>query len=398
MRFVIMERHSTIGNWMKNIFIFISILITGCSSKNDEKISLVPLKLGGVYKFVDQKGKVVINSNYTSANLFHNGLALVQIKEDGKTKTGYINEKGEEVIKCQYNKGTNFSENIAFVIDDKGYPIAIDRGGNTIFSLNQARSAGAFNEGLSAFSVETKTGEKLWYHGQFYEPTKIEWGFTNNKGEIVIQPRFSSAGTFGEGLCAVADENKMIGYINKTGKIVIDFKYQDASDFKYGYASVKINGKYGIIDKTGKLVVKPEYEFTLCDNEEMFIFVDNEKRGWRNYQGRVIIPAVYDGVNRFYDSDYAPVKIGKKWGAVDRKGNLQFEEKYDYKLPFMGDVSLAFNNGKWRYINIDGEYTSEKFMYDDISDQALYEMRLKNSDYLSQPHENPKKNAYLLMR
>ena len=82
MRFVIMERHSTIGNWMKNIFIFISILITGCSSKNDEKISLVPLKLGGVYKFVDQKGKVVINSNYTSANLFHNGLALVQIKSD----------------------------------------------------------------------------------------------------------------------------------------------------------------------------------------------------------------------------------------------------------------------------------------------------------------------------
>lgn len=41
------------------------------------------------------------------------------------------------------------------------------------------------------------------------------------------------------------------GYIDKTGKAITDFKYDDVDHFKDGLAWVKLNGKQGYIDKAG---------------------------------------------------------------------------------------------------------------------------------------------------
>lgn len=50
------------------------------------------------------------------------------------------------------------------------------------------------------------------------------------------------------------------GYINEKGVVVVDYIYDDATEQnKYGYASVKKDGKWGAIDKTGKLIVEPKY-------------------------------------------------------------------------------------------------------------------------------------------
>jgi hypothetical protein len=52
-----------------------------------------------------------------------------------------------------------------------------------------------------------------------------------------------------------------MAYIDKTGKIVIQPKFDAAEDFSSGLAQVRIGdwetGKYGYIDKTGKYVWKP---------------------------------------------------------------------------------------------------------------------------------------------
>ncbi len=51
------------------------------------------------------------------------------------------------------------------------------------------------------------------------------------------------------------------GYIDKTGKIIIDPQYDDAWPFSEGLAAVMIvdeeTGKWGYIDKTGKYVWEP---------------------------------------------------------------------------------------------------------------------------------------------
>lgn len=46
------------------------------------------------------------------------------------------------------------------------------------------------------------------------------------------------------------------GFIDKSGKEVVPFKYDDAGyNFEDGIIKVKLNAKYGFIDETGKVVI-----------------------------------------------------------------------------------------------------------------------------------------------
>jgi hypothetical protein len=50
------------------------------------------------------------------------------------------------------------------------------------------------------------------------------------------------------------------GFIDKTGKVIVTPKYDDAMSFSEGLARVLLNGKVGLIDKTGKEIVPPKYD------------------------------------------------------------------------------------------------------------------------------------------
>jgi hypothetical protein len=64
--------------------------------------------------------------------------------------------------------------------------------------------------------------------------------------------------TFSEGLAPVVFGEKH-GYIDKTGKVVIQPQYESATDFSEGLAHVKVNGKWAYIDRTGAMVIEPRY-------------------------------------------------------------------------------------------------------------------------------------------
>src|SRR3989339_1281909 len=53
-------------------------------------------------------------------------------------------------------------------------------------------------------------------------------------------------------------KDKKWGYIDKTGRIIIPFKFDGAGNFSEGLAAVYIKNKRGFIDKTGKLVIQPQ--------------------------------------------------------------------------------------------------------------------------------------------
>ncbi|MBQ5623621.1 MAG: WG repeat-containing protein, partial [Alistipes sp.] len=58
------------------------------------------------------------------------------------------------------------------------------------------------------------------------------------------------------------------GFIDKTGKEVIPFKYVYAESFSEGLAAVRvgsyIGGKYGFIDKVGKEIIPFKYDWVSC--------------------------------------------------------------------------------------------------------------------------------------
>lgn len=87
----------------------------------------------------------------------------------------------------------------------------------------------------------------------------FQYGYKDEKGTVKIQPKYSSATEFSNGL-AIVSLNEKFGYLDATGNVKINLQYENASAFSDGLAAVQLNGKWGYIDPTGKIVLKPIYE------------------------------------------------------------------------------------------------------------------------------------------
>jgi hypothetical protein len=94
-----------------------------------------------------------------------------------------------------------------------------------------------------------------------------KYGFIDKTGKIIINPQFNNARSFSEGLASVCiGGNGFLcqggnwGFIDKTGKIIINPQFDFAFPFSEGLANVNIGNKYGYIDKTGKIVINPQFD------------------------------------------------------------------------------------------------------------------------------------------
>lgn len=56
-------------------------------------------------------------------------------------------------------------------------------------------------------------------------------------------------------------ENGKLGYMDKSGKMVIEPKFEAGSIFVNGIAPVKVGENVGYIDKKGEYVIKPEFQW-----------------------------------------------------------------------------------------------------------------------------------------
>jgi hypothetical protein len=89
-----------------------------------------------------------------------------------------------------------------------------------------------------------------YYHGKF--------GFIDKTGRLVIGYQFDDADGFREGLAPVK-VGKLWGYVDKTGRFAVEPQFSNASWFSEGLAAVSVGDSWGFIDKSGKLVINPQF-------------------------------------------------------------------------------------------------------------------------------------------
>ena len=57
------------------------------------------------------------------------------------------------------------------------------------------------------------------------------------------------------------ENNGKWGFEDKNGNILVDFKYDMVTEFnEYGFAGIKLEGKWGVINEKGEEIVVPTYE------------------------------------------------------------------------------------------------------------------------------------------
>lgn len=159
----------------------------------------------------------------------------------------------------------------------RGY---IDRTGKIVVNP-QYDSADDFSEGLARVCVgqcDTDHWRGFRYTKDQLGTEKVEqtfkYGFIDETGKMVINPGFESAEMFSDGMAGVcvgrgcyyraptdrSEAEEKWGYIDKTGAMVIPPQFGYVSTFHEGLAAVEIGDKWGYIDKTGKFVINPQYD------------------------------------------------------------------------------------------------------------------------------------------
>lgn len=66
-----------------------------------------------------------------------------------------------------------------------------------------------------------------------------KWGCVDTQGKVIVQPQFSEARDFSQGLAAVCQSEKHWGFIDKNGKLVIPAIYLSAQPFSEDVAVVE---------------------------------------------------------------------------------------------------------------------------------------------------------------
>ncbi len=353
------------------LILFTTGIFSSCNFfSQSDSISLIPFvdkenKSG----YLDQEGKIAITPQFAEATVFRDGLALVQMM-GLEGKWGYIDKTGKIVIKPIYQSATPFGDGLAWVTKENSPPMAITKDGSLKFKFPSAYQVHVFSERLAGYYVE---GDGP---GRF--------GFVDVNGEIAIKPQFVSGQSFHSGLCAVEGKNKKWGYIDPTGKNITGFRFDLADDFVGDLAMVMVNGKAGIINKSGAYLISPKYDkIILLKNR--FLFTENNKTGWCDLKGNIIVNAEFDEVGASDNSDIMTVMMSGKWGLADHEGKILVNPQFDGCTSFIGKVAFVKSGGKLGMIDQKGSYILQpKEGFEPADD--LFAYLFKGVDFFNREH------------
>lgn len=368
---------------MKNSLLFLAaatvISFSSCTTETDN-VKLFPIKAGDKWGYVDNKGQYVINSQFDDAFNFSEGLALFK-STDGKF--GFIGEDGKYVVNPIYKDASSFSEGLACVVMENGKPQFIDKNNKILFTVDKAEYCFGFKEGLARIKVKGK------------------WGFIDKTGKVVVNPIYEDALDFRDGLAAVSkkDEKKdevLWGYIDKNGAVKINFQFVkdkekmfcEPGSFYEGLAFTSSDGKqWGCIDKEGKYQINPQFEGDFGNPYEfkngVSVVSQGGSYGFIDKKGKYIINPQFKDARRFSSNSLAAVQHSDgKWGFVNKEGkyeiNPQFEE---VAVGFFGDVAFVKSSDKYGIIDKKGLYIINP-QFDDVK---LYDIGVNygvKSDYV----------------
>ena len=215
------------------------------------------------YGYMDKTGRVVIPPQFSFSGHFSEGLAWVAVLKEQKWLYGFIDKTGKMVIEPQfaYEPG-DFVDGFAKVIgQDMGF---IDRTGRFHLKVGYEQSGDIFSEGLlPVVQGNPPRGVYLKRDGQIALEIPF-WQDRTARQRSLYTLRHLQFAPFSEGLAPVLSFNKL-GFMDRTGKVVIEPLFRETSGFSEGLAAVKIIGSdgqytWGYIDRAGRFAIVPRFQ------------------------------------------------------------------------------------------------------------------------------------------
>ena len=343
-----------------------------------------PVFVKGKLGYIDSQGKLRINAELERVEPYKlENVTTDFIKADIGGKVALFNRSAKMIIDAKYGD------------------IVVDTAVRLIRVSQPEEGSYTFMDDLIGFvDYQGRTVIPVSYHTQFFnagyrfqeglwcfEKDKLQ-GYMDKVGRVVIAPQFHAAYDFTNGMAAVQkDENGGWGYIDKSGKYVINASFASAGAFdEAGYALVKIKADdptMSIINNKGKLIAKnipyqatSSYLNTVEFHNGLFVVYDTVKKkyGYMDHNGKLATPMQFDYAEDFTKDGRALVNVGcitegkgwlashkgGKWGFIDVRGKMTTPYfRAEDASVFVEGLSPVKMNGLWGFVNEKGEVAIE---------------------------------------
>lgn len=379
--------------------------------KQDDKYGVINMKGNRLIEIAYDEIKV--DGYYTDENKYQNAGYIVLIKTQEGYRYGYLNPKGKELLKPEYNAISRVAEiqdkDNAYLIASKNGQFGVNKNGenilgneyqsiqydanNEVFVIEKSKKYGIANlEGKVIVPVQYNqidiTG--IYLYAQNEQGTTV---YNSSGTEAKIDANIAILNTDNEKYKIRINNEKgtTYGVINQEGKQLIEEKY---SYIEYLYDNYFIisneNRKLGIIDDKETIKVEPNHDSlqkirntdliqASPDNKTIQIYTRNMEKVCEMKDATVEVEDTYIKVSneeeiKYFDKNgkelkntevykdhklFVATKEGK-YGFVDKEGNVIVDYKYDKAFEFneYGFATIR-EDGKWGAINEQGQEVAE---------------------------------------
>ena len=314
-------------------------------AKSQHRLNPIQDPITHKYGYADAQGNIVIKPIYDQIEKFA-GTDMIVAKSG---LYGVIDTDGKVIIDTIYDDVLR--QGSYYIVKKQGLYGVLDKDGKVVIDLT--------NDALHELRVIKAYGSKSAY----FAKKQGKYGMYDDKGEVILPFEYDKHGKIEQGILPVSKNGKwgMIKFttdqyhdvdFGKPYQVMVDFTLD--YDFVYGFTDelslVHKNDKYGFIDKTGKLVIGLDYDFALpfyapilkikdptnpSINNEPIAFVAKKSGekvhlGAIDKTGKVIIPLIYDNMlSNSFDDHLIIISKDGKMGVVGRTGLSVLPLVYD---------------------------------------------------------------------
>ncbi|MDP8170895.1 WG repeat-containing protein [Pasteurella skyensis] len=316
----------------------------------------VAFRKGKLWGFGNNKGEIIVNTQFSYLTSFENNLFLVEKPRLGR---GIINTLGKEIVSIKYDHYIRYLTPNRFIVSRNNKTYLIDDKHNIIRTFENIRIN---KHWWNYINIEQYQGDTLLsgvtdFNGNDIIPleyTKIDspkatekvniitvktpqnkygaYLFQHNKIEPLLSPIYDNLKALSEHYL-LFEKDKVKGIMNSQGKVFVT-DYDNAKSFD-NYLAVSKNGLYGLFNVNAEQVVDYKYDHISCDRSGYIYIEKDGKKGALDPNFNIIYPPIYDTL--YVHKNYVIFEKDGITGLGDLHGNITV---YDKKYLYISDIFL----------------------------------------------------------
>ncbi|MFN7098930.1 MAG: WG repeat-containing protein [Flavobacterium sp.] len=224
-------------------------------------------------------------------------------------------------------------------------------------------------------------------HDMIYATKGNKKGYIDIHQNEIVPIIYDELDLYSEGLAAAKIKDKY-GFLDRKGKEVIAFQFDQADDFNsLGLALVKKNFNYGLINKIGVTIVPFNFqEIIVLESVKLIAVCKNNKWAFYSISGKPMSNFEYDEI-KFTNSSLVLVRKESKLGFLDSNLAVKIPfGKYEFATNFnKNDLAIVSVNNRYGLINlkdsqvIRAQFDSIGYLQEEYSESDSYVGFKKNS-------------------